>query len=416
MDAWGAHREILERLVLDQSVEVWLLVEAGRGLILAARGALGAFGHTPQSVVDQDLSVFRPREASTRRVLPFGPALLGQPAQYREVRIGTNLGVDRTVTVRVQPLEGAGASRLFLVRLRDVTEQMNLEHEMCRMHKSLRDAFVELKESQDRLAEARRAASLSVFAAGLSHEINNPLAIAISCVESLQEFTRALDRGWGRPGTPPEELAEMPGVIGEARSALARIMAMILRIRELEQCVRPDRFEVVALLRRCAARGAKLELSGPEALELHTDRVALQRVLEPVLDNAALASPPGRPIRVRLDLQDGKLLLSVRDSGSGMSPEILQRACDPFFTTRPPGQGLGLGLFLASRAAASLGGSLRLKSAPGEGTEVHIEVPVVLPAREPSQPTYEDFRRGPAVPAQGCAPRGASSRGDNSVG
>ncbi|CAG0980193.1 partial Sensor kinase CckA, partial [Myxococcaceae bacterium] len=90
--------------------------------------------------------------------------------------------------------------------------------------------------------------------------------------------------------------------------------------------------------------------------------------------NALAATPAEGSVSLRTERRADRIRFEVIDSGSGMTAAVLSRAGEPFFTTRAPGEGMGLGLFLARAVAEQLGGSLRLESAPGRGTRALFEV------------------------------------------
>ncbi len=100
---------------------------------------------------------------------------------------------------------------------------------------------------------------------------------------------------------------------------------------------------------------------------------ALGRALRGLVDNALLADPGEVTLAIR---EEGEALcFEVIDHGAGMPPEVLKRAGEPFFTTRAPGEGTGLGLFVARTLADRLSGRLEVQSVPGEGTRVRMVVP-----------------------------------------
>jgi two-component system sensor histidine kinase RegB len=101
-------------------------------------------------------------------------------------------------------------------------------------------------------------------------------------------------------------------------------------------------------------------------------REAVAQALRVLVDNALDAS--SEPVSVTAELQD-ELCIRVRDRGSGMSKDVLQRALEPFFTTKPPGKGMGLGLFLARNIAARLEGELALRSEANSGTTAELRLP-----------------------------------------
>jgi two-component system sensor histidine kinase RegB len=110
---------------------------------------------------------------------------------------------------------------------------------------------------------------------------------------------------------------------------------------------------------------------------LHAPAQATAQALRAVLKNALQASVDSEPVRVRARTQHGRCVLEVRDFGSGMSPAVLSRAGEPFFTTKAPGDGMGLGLFLARVVVERAGGSVTLDSQPGAGTTAALVLPLI---------------------------------------
>jgi two-component system sensor histidine kinase RegB len=106
-------------------------------------------------------------------------------------------------------------------------------------------------------------------------------------------------------------------------------------------------------------------------------RHAFGQALRGLVDNARQASPPGAPVTLRV-ASDGaaqRLVFEIADRGPGIAPDLLARVGEPFFTTKPAGQGMGLGIFLARAVVERLGGELSIRSAPGAGTTATLSVP-----------------------------------------
>jgi len=115
------------------------------------------------------------------------------------------------------------------------------------------------------------------------------------------------------------------------------------------------------------------------ALTLRVPERALGEAIRGVLKNAQDASPPGHAPQVTVQRVDDVVQFVVADRGPGITPEVLRRIGEPFFTTKPPGQGMGLGVFLARSIVERLGGDLRLRSEIGRGTTATIAIPIVIP-------------------------------------
>lgn len=237
----------------------------------------------------------------------------------------------------------------------------------------------ERDDAQRAWIEAERQAALGRLAAGVGHEINNPLAYLRLNVELMGE--------WGREHGAPEELMES---VDSALDGADRIRGVVDALRAYSRPttgtlvpVAPDMFVQAALrvtthkLRALAEVRTSIERA-PEVLG---DEGRMVQVMVNLLLNAAQAHPD-RPegakgiVGLRVGTtSDGKALIEVRDNGPGISREEVRRLTQPYFTTRFEAGGAGLGLFLARGVVEQLGGWLEIESAPGEGTLVRILLP-----------------------------------------
>jgi signal transduction histidine kinase len=104
---------------------------------------------------------------------------------------------------------------------------------------------------------------------------------------------------------------------------------------------------------------------------------ALEQSLTVMIRNAMDASPGGTPVKMHVHRDADQVVFDVIDQGHGMAPDVLKRAGDPFFTTKEPGRGMGLGLFLVRLVAENNGGSFTLASEPGKGTTSTLRLPLV---------------------------------------
>ena len=230
-----------------------------------------------------------------------------------------------------------------------------------------------------RLADQRaKLASLVTLAAGAAHELATPLsAIAIAAKD--------LDRDMARSGASEE-----------AREDLALIRSQVSRCKEILQQMSARAGENAGepILEISVARWVEGALEGlPGASRVTADLACgeavvlgpvhgLERALRVLLQNALQASAEIGEVHLRARAIAGGIAVEVEDGGPGMTPDVLARAGEPFFTTKEPGQGSGLGIYIARTLAEQLGGSLDLESAPGRGTKARIVLPGRTPRRE----------------------------------
>lgn len=224
---------------------------------------------------------------------------------------------------------------------------------------------------EDRMAKAERLAALGSLAAGVAHEIRNPLS-------SIKGFATYFGEKFA-PGSPDRNLAQV--MVGEVER-LNRVVS------ELLELARPSELRLEArnpseLLRHavmlvegdCRAAGITVETQADseESVMLDVDR--MRQALLNVLLNAIQAMPDGGILTSSVVRGRDRLEFRVRDTGVGIRPEDMARIFDPYFTTR--GKGTGLGLPLVQKIIEAHGGQIRVISEPGRGTEVILEIPVM---------------------------------------
>jgi two-component system sensor histidine kinase RegB len=245
---------------------------------------------------------------------------------------------------------------------------------LMRVRRALAARDAELEGSRSLAARQERLASLATLAAGAAHELATPLS-------TIAVVAKELERQAVATGLDPEDVRLMRDEVERCRLILARMRIDAgdpsgerfarVSVRELlSDCVG---FEPVDLSVDDAAAAASAALP----------RHAFTQALRGLVDNARQASPAGVPVAIRVAADDARrgVLFEIADRGPGMPAAVLQRVGEPFFTTKPAGQGMGLGVFLARAIVERAGGELSIASTPGAGTTARLWLPRLEEAR-----------------------------------
>lgn len=251
---------------------------------------------------------------------------------------------------------------------------------------AIRGVMVDIEqrmEAEARLLAADRMASIGLLAAGIVHEINNPLAAVLGNL-ALAEQRLA--------GASPTARADDERPIVLIRDAIAAADQMRQIVRDLGTLSRDshgarrplDLHAVLDASIRMAwnelRHRARLVRAFDAVPPVRGDESRLAQVVLNLLVNAAQAIPEGHAdaheIRVACRRVDEHVVIEVRDTGEGMTPEVQRRLFTPFFTTKPPGVGTGLGLSICQRIVAEHGGRIEVRSAPGAGATFAVWLPL----------------------------------------
>ena len=228
------------------------------------------------------------------------------------------------------------------------------------------------KETEARLHQIEKMESLGSLASGVAHDMNNVLAAILglaSIHEHQAEPASPLARDLGTITAACQRGgALVKGLLGFARTSLAEVRDLDLNAVVTAQ---------VALLERTTLQ--RVRIVADLAMDLRCmrgDPSALNHALMNLCVNAVDAMPEGGTLTLTTRNEGAdQLVLEVRDSGIGMSPEVVQRATDPFFTTKPQGKGTGLGLAMVYTTVKAHRGTLDLQSEPGQGTRIFLTFP-----------------------------------------
>ncbi|MBW2695347.1 MAG: response regulator [Deltaproteobacteria bacterium] len=339
------------------------------------------------------------------------PVVLVTSKAEREMKIeGLELGADDYVTKPFHPRE-------LLARVRTLVRVSSLQRQLAGRNEELETTLCELKQAEVHLVQSERLAAVGELAAGIAHEVNNPVNFALNAVRAMETTVKEL-RGVADelcamdPSDPAvlaerlrslqaraphasateltDELVELSGIIGEG---LKRTSALVGDLRDFAVPGRSGKLRVgldlekgVRSTAQLLSYGldqsrARLEIEAEPGLPTITgDPAGINQVLLNLIKNAAESfGPPGGTIRVTLRRVDEGVEVSVRDDGPGVSPRHLPVLFEPFFTTKPEGEGAGLGLSISRQIVDAHGGRLTLETEVGEGTCFVIWLPLEPP-------------------------------------
>ncbi|HEY5302233.1 MAG TPA: MEDS domain-containing protein [Acetobacteraceae bacterium] len=323
------------------------------------------------------------------------------------------------------PLHDASGALIGAVNmLVDVTERKRAdeylrdsEERLRRLNEGLeqrvREEVAARQAAQARLAQAQRMEALGQLAGGIAHDFNN-------VIQAVQGGSALIER---RPGDA-EGVRRLARMVGEAAGRGAAVTRRLLAFsRQGDLRAEPiDAASLLADMREILAHtlgtgiDVRLEVP-PEVLTLMADKGQLETVLVNLATNARDAMPDGGTLTLAagaevlhrdggrnhpVGLKPGSYVrLSVADSGIGMDEATLARVAEPFFTTKPPGKGTGLGLAMARGFAEQSGGGLHIETEPGHGTSVMLWLPVA--AEDAASPTIAKAEIALAAPGEARA-------------
>jgi signal transduction histidine kinase/CheY-like chemotaxis protein len=320
---------------------------------------------------------------------------------------------DRTLTVQAATVRRSGGDPLGLgLYFGDITRQVKdrrrieelaqgLERrvdqrtgELAAANQELALRLAELRQTQEQLVVADRRISVGRLAAGVAHEINNPISYVLAnltCVlvelADLRGELGATDQTVLR--ATESKLDEMVRALADARDGAERVTNIVRSLTAFSHGDEDGRAPVQLASAMRAALGmagneirhrARLVQEFGEAPAVEANEVRVSQVFLNLLINAAQAIAPGAADRNTITVTVGTdaagwAFAEVGDSGSGISPDIRGRIFDPFFTTKAQGEGTGLGLSISQGIVGSFGGSIEVSTQPGRGSTFRVRFP-----------------------------------------
>lgn len=297
------------------------------------------------------------------------------------------------------------------VRLRAGERIIELERTLIRQND-------QLKQAQAALVQSEKLSGLGQLAAGMAHEINNPISFVTnnlavlqresrSLMQLLQQYAEALPLL--RESYP--ELAQqiqkaqtacdlpwleetLPELFRSVQDGLARVRKTVSNLRDfahLDEAVW-DNIDVVSGLESTVGilatdlenKQLNVHWQYEARPRIHCQPAKINQVFHGILLNAIQASPAHADIQIRISQEKKNVLIEIHDHGSGMDEVTQQRLFEPFYTTRPVGAGQGLGLAISYGIVKQHGGSIRFETDPGLGTTFRIKLPIAAWSKQNS--------------------------------
>jgi len=384
----GVNRDITERKRAEQSLRdseekfrvaftqapVGIaLMRPGQGLIDVNEAFCRMLGYTREEMLQTPLSkTVHPADREMGRE-PFQQVVQGQLSHYSVERrfIRKNRGVRWGVQSVAPQYDAEGNVAMLIVHIVDITQR--------------RRAEAESQERLRQLARTERLSTVGVIAATLAHELNQPLTAIVNYGHGAIRRITA--------GTAPPDV--MIGVLRQMVAQAQRTSAMLGHVRSFidRQPAQQGGVDIKGTIE--AAIGFVSYEVDRHGVEVKTqiaanlpavdgDEVQIEQVLVNLMLNAldAMARQPDRPRRLVIEAklaENGRISISVRDTGPGLSAAEQRAAFGPFFSTKSDGTGMGMGLSISRSIVESYGGDLRVESEVGEGSTFHFSLPPQRP-------------------------------------
>jgi signal transduction histidine kinase len=280
--------------------------------------------------------------------------------------------------------EAAGSTHEVVMRgarLQVSAFESRLEGGMQGQVLAYRDVTVQ-RRLEERLKSTERLASLGQLASGAAHEINNPLAFLTSNLATLRAVVDERRQVEGGVSFEPADVTDVDEMLTDALNGARRISEIVRLLQTLSPhgASRLEDVEVEVPLQRAVERvfgpgsGVVLELAARR--KVFTAPGRLEEALEHVLKNARQATAHPHQVTVATTVEGDDVVVRVKDSGVGISSEVLPHVFDPFFTTRKVGSGVGLGLTSTWGIVQQLGGRVAIHSEVGRGTTIELRLPL----------------------------------------
>jgi len=298
-----------------------------------------------------------------------------------------------------------------LLTFYDVSSRNARQLELQHRHDELQNTYRRLAGAQEQLLQSEKMASIGQLAAGVAHEINNPIGYVHSNLGTLQEYVGALlsllecHEAALQSDDPAEMrdevrskrerldvdfiIGDLPKLLAESREGIERVTKIVQDLKDFSYVGRDEAMRPADLVKGLESTlnivwndlkyKVRLEKHYGDLPLVECHQSEINQVLMNLLINAGQAIENRGTITLATGAENGEAWISIADTGGGIPPESLPRIFEPFFTTKPIGRGTGLGLSIAYSIVKKHHGRIEVESRLGAGTAFRVVLPVVQP-------------------------------------
>lgn len=318
-------------------------------------------------------------------------------------------GTTLPVELSMNPLPDDSSGTAMVVVFRDISERKENHLSLAQAFHDMAEINNSLDKARTQLQQSEKMVAIGQLAAGMAHEINNPIGFVQSNLGTLEKYIHALlsladqYESIEKDGKVAAECqarinslkkaidfdymrTDLADLLDESRKGIERVRKIVQGLREFSQEGAADEWtwldipqsleNVLSVIHSEIAGKCSVLCEYGKTPEVYCLPSQINYVLMCILANAAQAIETHGEIAIRTGQSEGMVWVEIADTGSGIAPEILPRIFEPFFTTKPVGKGSGMGLATAYGIVKAHGGRIDVASALGKGTSVTVRLPV----------------------------------------
>lgn len=353
-------------------------------------------GYLEENLVGVTVDLLFPKQKDnvyTLRSQLLNETLISQSGFYEDVAIRKSDGYFAFVTLSVRTLSAkqTGNHAISFCILHDIGEKKVMERDMIAKHSELTNAYqelnrahIELKQAQEALVQAGKLAALGELAAGVAHELNQPLTGVMGFAQELVELIKEEQLDRATIDDFSQEIVKnsirMKKIIQQLRE-FTRKSTEDLQVTNIESVIK-ESFKL--LDKQFDSRGIVVSIQAKEKIpEIYCNPFQLEQVFINLATNArdAIEQKGNNDGKIKIEIArcktDSRFIeVKYSDNGIGMTNEAKSRALEPFFTTKEVGKGTGLGLSVSYGILSKIHGTMRIEGKPGKGTTFFLKLPI----------------------------------------